>query len=526
MAAQKIAVIIGAGPAGLTAALELLRRTDVRPIVIEASDSVGGISRTVNYKGYRMDIGGHRFFSKSDWVMDWWQEILPRESGPADIGVNITYRTRSRPLPAVSGAPESADRVMLLRPRLSRIYFLRRFFDYPLKLNVRTVSNLGALRFARICTSYAWASLFPRRPERSLEDFLVNRFGRELYRTFFKSYTEKVWGVPCDEISAEFGAQRIKRLSLTRAVLHTLRKMAPARGRAPPRATETSLIERFLYPRLGPGQLWEEVARRVCELGGEVRMKQRVERVGVHDGRVAEVTAREEGGEVSHAIAADYVISTMPVRDLVRSLEPAAPATVRTIANALPYRDFITIGLLVRTMKAGRTPQGAAARFPPDNWIYIQEPEVRLGRLQIFNNWSPALVPDHPARVWLGLEYFCTEGDDLWSMSDAALRALAAQELERIDLIDAAEVMDGVVVRVPKAYPAYFGAYGQFAEVRAFLDPIPNLFLVGRNGMHRYNNQDHSMLTAKAAVDCIAAGRVDKAAIWNINVDDDYHESK
>jgi protoporphyrinogen oxidase len=523
MGAQRTAVIIGAGPAGLTAALELIRRTDVRPIVLEASDAVGGISRTVNFKGYRMDIGGHRFFSKSDWVMDWWQEILPLEAG-AERDAIISYHNRKRTIDASS--PQTgpdAENVMLLRPRLSRIYFLRRFFDYPLKLDLATISKLGALRFARICASYAWSTLFPRRPEKSLEDFLVNRFGGELYRTFFKSYTEKVWGVPCAEISAEFGAQRIKGLSLTRAVWHALRKMSSPQTAAP--AAQTSLVERFLYPKYGPGQLWEQVAERVRAGGGEVRMRHAAEKLRLEDSRVASILVRDLQNGTSYALEADFVISSMAVKDLVAGIEPALPESVRSIAERLPYRAFIAVGLLTRRMKAGSSASATGRLFPPDNWIYIQEPDVRLGRLQIFNNWSPALVPD-PTKVWLGLEYFCTEHDELWRMSDDALRELAIGELERIDLIAREDVIDSTVVRVPKAYPAYFGTYAQFGDVRAHLDRLHNLFLVGRNGMHRYNNQDHSMLTAKAAVDCIASSHVDKEPIWSVNVDDEYHESK
>jgi protoporphyrinogen oxidase len=527
VAAQEIAVIIGAGPAGLTAALELIRRTSVRPIVIEASAEVGGICRTVNYKGFRMDIGGHRFFSRSDWVMNWWEDILPTQASNVEGETTISYRNRQRTVTVAltSGPNVHGDKVMLVRPRLSRIYFLRKFFDYPLKLNLRTVANLGPLRFARICTSYARATLFPRRPETSLEDFLVNRFGGELYRTFFKSYTEKVWGVPCDEISAEFGAQRVKGLSLTKAVLHTIRN-AVSTGARPAQAVQTSLIERFLYPTLGPGQLWDEVASRVVNGGGELRFCEIVERLRIADGRVSEVVVRDLHSNRTITIPADYVISSMPVKDLVAGLDPLAPERVRSIAARLPYRAFITVGLLVTTMKTRNGADATGeARFPPDNWIYVQEPDVRLGRLQIFNNWSPALVPD-PGKVWLGLEYFCEEGDDLWTLSDEEMRALAVRELAQIDLIDAADAIDATVVRVPKAYPAYFGSYSDFGEVRAHLDPVANLFLVGRNGMHRYNNQDHSMLTAKAAVDCIASGRTDKDALWSINVDDDYHEEK
>ncbi len=521
---RKTAVIIGAGPAGLTAALQLLRDTGVRPVVVEASAEIGGISRTVDFNGYRMDIGGHRFFSKSDWVMDWWQEILPLErTGSAGGGrVTISYRNRQRDVEVpAAGAPAHADpgQVMLVRNRLSRIYFRRRFFDYPIKLNLRTVANLGMVRCVKAGASYAWSSFFPRRHERTLEDFLVNRFGGELYRTFFKSYTEKVWGVACTEISADWGAQRIKGLSLTSAVLNALRRsVAPAP--ASTRGTQTSLAEFFLYPRLGPGQLWEAVAERVRRGGGEIRLRHAVERIDVTEGRVTGVGVRDAATGAVSTLAADYVISTMPVKDLVAGFDPPAPADVARIARELPYRDFITVGVIVDRVRGGAAPEAML----PDNWIYIQEPDVRLGRLQIFNNWSPALVPD-ATKVWLGLEYFCAEGDELWRLSDADMQALAVRELAQIGLVDPAAVVAATVIRVPKAYPAYFGAYAQFDTVRAYVDAIPNLFLIGRNGMHRYNNQDHSMLTAKAAVDNIAAGRLDKRNIWDVNVDDAYHES-
>jgi protoporphyrinogen oxidase len=529
---RKTAVIIGAGPAGLTAALELLRKTDVRPIVLEAGDVVGGISRTVDVDGYRMDIGGHRFFSKSDWVMDWWREILPLEPTPDVEGdaVTISYRNRHRRIAVgeAAAAPVSVDPQcrMLLRRRLSRIYYLRRFFDYPIKLNLTTLANLGPWRCVKAGASYAWASLFPRRVERSLEDFLVNRFGGELYRTFFKSYTEKVWGVPCTEISAEWGAQRIKGLSLTRAVLHALRAMVGGTPELPQATAQTSLIERFLYPRLGPGQLWEIVARMVEEGGGEVRLRHAVDWVSVADGRVVRVAARDLASGARTEMAADYVISTMPIKDLIASLDPPAPIAVARVAAALPYRDFITVGVLATRMRGASVERSAeGALLLPDNWVYVQEPDVRLGRLQIFNNWSPALVAD-PSKVWLGLEYFCSEGDDLWQLPDPEMEALAVAELAKIGLVATDDVLRAHVIRVPKAYPAYFGAYAEFATVRGHVDGIANLFLVGRNGMHRYNNQDHSMLTAKLAVECIAGGSADKSGIWDVNVDDDYHEAK
>jgi len=506
-------VIVGAGPAGLTAALEL-QAAGVRDItVIEADHQVGGISRTVQHHGNRIDIGGHRFFSKSDWVMDWWRALMPVAT-PADPAVarELRYQGGTAELPDAS-ASEADDGVLLVRSRLSRIYSNKRFFDYPLKLNPDTLLKLGPWKTVTFGLSYVWAQLNPRRPEASLEDFLVNRFGRKLYRQFFKEYTEKVWGVPCNEISAAWGAQRIKSLSVTKAVLHALKKVLGLGGKA----EQTSLIESFLYPKYGPGQMWETAAERFAAQGGTLLMRSRVDRIDIDDGRVRGVTYRAADG-VAHALACTHLLSTMPIKDLVQASAQAWPRDVREIAATLSYRDFITVGLLY--------PRDAIPRQLDDNWIYIQEPGVNVGRVQVFNNWSPYMVAN-AATLWLGLEFFCKEGDPLWSMDDDALKALAHREMVQIGLVRADAALDAVVLRVPKAYPGYFGdAYARFDELQAALDAIPNLFLIGRNGMHRYNNQDHSMLTAKEAARQIATGQVDKAAIWGINVDDDYHEEK
>ncbi|HUA98189.1 MAG TPA: NAD(P)/FAD-dependent oxidoreductase [Terracidiphilus sp.] len=522
MAASRTAIIIGAGPAGLTAALELLRRTDVRPVVLEATERIGGISCTIRHNGNRMDIGGHRFFSKSDRVMDWWTELMPIAAEQGDGPTAIRYQNRERTVAAGAGEAADADLVMLVRPRRSRIYFLRHFFDYPLALNARTLRQLGLWRTAKIGAGYMRAKLLPRRDEKTLEDFLINRFGTELYRTFFKSYTEKVWGVPCEHISAEWGAQRIKGLSLRTAVAHFLKKAfsrAPSGGIAQ-KGTETSLIERFLYPKYGPGQLWERVADLVQQKGGEVRLGWRVQRLHVEGGRVVSVEATDAEG-AAHTLPADYVFSTMPVRELVHSLDAEVPAEVRAVADGLIYRDFITIGLLAERL-AVTEPDGSPLK---DTWIYIQEPDVLVGRLQIFNNWSPFMVAD-ASKVWIGLEYFCYETDELWKMPDAEIARFAIAEVEKIGILRAADVLDTHVVRVPKTYPAYFGSYERFDEIVGYMDRFENLFLVGRNGMHKYNNQDHSMLTAMTAVDQIAGGRIDKAALWEINTEQEYHEEK
>jgi protoporphyrinogen oxidase len=519
----KTALLIGAGPAGLTAALEFLRRSDVHPIVLEASHEIGGISRTVRHNGNRIDIGGHRFFSKSDRVMNWWMELMPPEAS-ADTQHALRHQNKQRTLktngPGLS--PENTDLVMLVRPRKSRIYFLRRFFDYPIKLTADTLRKLGLIRTVKIGFSYLLARLFPRKVEKSLEDFLINRFGRQLYLTFFKSYTEKVWGVPCEAISAEWGAQRIKGLSLTTAVLHFIKKaFSSSRDEAiQQKGTETSLIEKFLYPKYGPGQLWEHAADQIRNQGGEILLGWRATRLFVQADRIIAVEAVSDSGE-RRRFPADYVFSTMPVRELIDAMDTPIPSEVREVSDGLQYRDFITVGLLVDGLKV-READGGPLK---DNWIYIQEPDVLVGRLQIFNNWSPYMVAD-PSKTWIGLEYFCYQTDALWKMADEDLKKFAIAEVEKIGILRASDVTDAHVVRVPKTYPAYFGTYDRFHIIREFLDRFPNLYLVGRNGMHKYNNQDHSMLTAMTAVDNIIAGIEDKDNVWSINTEMEYHEEE
>ena len=523
------AIIIGAGPAGLTAAYELLTRSQVQPIVLEKSTHMGGISRTVNYKGNRIDIGGHRFFSKSDRVMQWWLQHMPMQQIASNGGLRIAYQNQSRDLAAPHDGPdpESCDQVMLVRRRKSRIYFLRKFFDYPISLSKDTLRNLGVARTVRIGASYTRSALFPCKNEQNLEQFFINRFGRELYETFFKSYTEKVWGVPCQEISAEWGAQRVKGLSITKTITHFLKKRFNRHrpGDVAQKDTETSLIEQFLYPKYGPGQMWETVAQKVKQLGGEIHTG--IDVRGLHcDGRrIVAVQAADASGQ-QREFRGDYFFSTMPIKELVRALDAEVPANVREVSDGLQYRDFLTVGLLLKGLKVKDASQnGNSRRLIEDNWIYIQEPDVLAGRLQIFNNWSPHLV-SQPDNVWVGVEYFCYEGDELWRKPDAEMAEFARQELAKIGIIDLDAVLDSTVIRMPKTYPAYFGAYSRFDEIRDYLDAFPNLFLVGRNGMHKYNNQDHSMLTAMEAVDNIIAGRTDKSNLWRVNTEMEYHESK
>ncbi|MCP3960821.1 MAG: NAD(P)/FAD-dependent oxidoreductase [bacterium] len=523
----KTAVIIGAGPAGLTAAYELANKTDIDVLVLEKSQLMGGIACTVNYKGNRIDIGGHRFFSKSDRVMDWWLDILPLQA-TKDGEAEISYHRKSRTVGTSEQGPDpdEVDEVMLIRERTSRIYYLRQFFDYPISLSFDTLSKLGLMRTIRIGLSYVKATVFPIRNPKNLEEFFISRFGRELYLTFFKSYTEKVWGTRCTDISAEWGAQRIKGLSITKAVLHFIKQALPKKksGDISQKGTETSLIEQFLYPKLGPGQMWEVVEKRLREKGAEVRTGFNVTGLVTDGKRVTAVTATSEDGE-EHTISGDYFFSTMAVKDLVRGIDQEVPAEVREISEGLIYRDFVTVGLLVNKLKIHDKGEGGEPQLVRDNWIYIQEPDVLVGRLQIFNNWSPYLVAD-PDKVWIGLEYFCNDTDELWSMADEDLVELAGKELDHIEIIDRADVLDGVVLRVPKTYPAYFGTYDRFDELRAYLDSFENLFLTGRNGMHRYNNQDHSMLTAMVAVENIIEGRTDKSNLWDVNTEDEYLEEK
>jgi protoporphyrinogen oxidase len=535
---QKTAIIIGAGPAGLTAAYELLDKTDIKPIIYEKSNDIGGISKTINYKGNRIDIGGHRFFSKSERVMDWWMNILPLQGAPAkddlavgreipiskesvkhDIG---SVKTKTCPAPD----PELVDEVMLNRSRLSRIFFLRKFFNYPISMDYNTFSNLGIKRTVKIGLSYIKTSFSHIKPEKSLEDFFINRFGVELYRTFFKDYTGKVWGVACNQITAEWGSQRIKGLSITNAILHAFKKIFTSDSSISQKDIETSLISQFMYPKHGPGQLWEEVAKIITENGGEIHHGNKVVGIQSKKNRLDAIKVLDESTGEFKKIEGEYFLSTMPVKDLINSFEEDLPSDVSEVAQGLMYRDFITVGLLLNELKIkNETKMSTVNDLVPDNWIYIQERDVKIGRLQIFNNWSPYLVKDD-SKVWIGLEYFCNEGDDMWNMSNENFTDFAIKELEKINIINADEVIDSIVIKVQKTYPAYFGTYNKFDIIKSFTDQFENLFLIGRNGMHRYNNMDHSMLTAMTVVENIKNDIKSKENIWNINAEEKYHEEK
>jgi protoporphyrinogen oxidase len=556
MTNKPIAIIAGAGPAGLTAAYELLKRTDIVPIVLETTDVIGGIAQTYVYKGNRIDIGGHRFFSKSERVMKWWFSILPLQGAPAadteEKGHEIDYAAETIVeylcrdcVPAGAeivqekgGAldnavrakvaapdPEKEDQVMLQRPRLSRIFYRKSFFPYPIGITFTVARKLGLFNTALIGLSYLWRQMFQLTDETYLDAFYRNRFGDRLYETFFEDYTEKVWGVKCSEIRADWGAQRVKGLSLKRAVVQAVKDLLTSEADKAREERETSLITRFFYPKFGPGQMWETVADRVRACGGEVRMRHRVCGVTLEDGIVSSVRVENMDTGAQEDMACDWFFSTMPIKHLIGMTHPRPPDTVTEVADGLHYRDFLTVGLLL--IKLHMQERGIPpASSVPDNWIYVQEGDVRVGRIQIFNNWSPYMVADHENTVWIGLEYFVNEGGDLWNKPDADMIAQGIAEMEKIGFAKKEDVLDACVLRMPKAYPAYWGSYEQLTTVQDYVDTIPNMFLVGRNGMHRYNNQDHSMLTAMMAVDCIVDPALDKKALWDVNLEMVYHEEK
>lgn len=518
---QKTAIIIGAGPAGLTAAIEMLRKTSIKPIVLEEASVVGGISRTVNYKGNRMDIGGHRFFSKDESIMNWWTSVLPLQAKPSsdDILLNLEKEYAKQ-----GPDPEKEDRVMLIRRRISRIFYRKKFFNYPVTLSADAISKMGFFTTLKCGFGFLLAKI-NKREENSLEDFYINRFGKPLYSMFFQNYTHKVWGKEPKELDADWGAQRVNGLSLASIIKNLLRRKNKSIGQE---GVEKSLIEQFIYPKFGPGQLWEYVADEIKHLGGTILMNTRATAINCENGMVKSVIVTGKDSE-KQAIDCDYLLSSMPVKDLISSFRGIeVPTRVMDIAIALPYRDFITVGILVNELAIkNRSKYASFNNRIPDTWIYIQEDSVRLGRLQIFNNWSPYMVADYKSTVWIGLEYFCNEGDDLWSKSNEEFKKFAIDELIKIGYISSSnDVIDSHIEKVKKAYPAYFGTYHQLPEVINWIDGIDNLFCIGRNGQHRYNNMDHSMMTAMEAIDCITSNSTDKSKIWNVNTEQEYHEQK
>ena len=529
MTQKQSVVIIGGGPAGLTAAWELVKdggseQYDVT--VLEATREFGGISRTVKHDGNRMDIGGHRFFSKDDRIMDWWKDVLTLQGAPSYDDKKLH---REHDMEPGGPDPEIEDKVMLKRHRVSRIYWNRHFLDYPISLSVNTLKAMG-FKLTMVAGFSYLKSMVHKLPETNLENFYINRFGRKLYSMFFEGYTEKLWGRHPSEISADWGAQRVKGLSIMGVLKNAFQKLLPKKRDNS--EVETSLIEEFWYPKLGPGQLWETVESNCEAAGVKVITDANVVEIRQKDGKIASVVYEDSEGNRTE-MAADDFISSMPVKDLVNAVDASdqpAPKDMTEIANGLPYRDFVTVGLLVKHLRLTNTTDIPTLGNPPivpDCWIYVQDPGYKVGRLQIFNNWSPYLVKDVDNTVWIGLEYFCEEGDSFWNMTDEEATKFAIQELTRMQVINGPQdVLDSHRERVKKAYPAYFDTYDRMPELVDYLDSFGNLYCVGRNGQHRYNNMDHSMATAIEAVKDIKSGETSKDNVWSVNTDKSYHEEK
>ncbi|MBR5577895.1 MAG: NAD(P)/FAD-dependent oxidoreductase [Lachnospiraceae bacterium] len=515
---MKKALVIGGGPAGLTAAYELLKQSkDIQVVVFEESNDFGGISKTVNYKGNRMDMGGHRFFSKIPEVNTWWDQMLPMQGAPTYDDILL-----SRPMPLTAGGPdpEKEDRVMLTRRRVSRIYFNDKFYDYPISLKMETFKNMGIISTIQVGFSYLFSMIF-KKPEDNLENFYINRFGRKLYSMFFEYYTENLWGRHPSEIDASWGAQRVKGLSIVAIIKDIFGKIFNKKNRK----VETSLIEEFKYPKLGPGQLWEVTASEIEKLGGTIYKNARVTKIHKNENNILTGLTYEKDGQEIY-VEGDYIISSMPIKDLVAGMNdvPAAPAR---IAAGLPYRDYMTLGVLVPALKLkNKTELKTVGNIVPDCWVYVQDRKVKLGRFQIYNNWSPYMIQDLENTVWIGLEYFVNEGDSYWNMSEEEFSKLGVKEMIALGLIDSEDqVLDTHMEKVKKAYPAYFDTYDEIDTLVTYLKSIDNLYCVGRNGQHRYNNIDHSMCTSFETVKNILSGEKNKDNIWSVNTEKEYHET-
>lgn len=515
---MKKVVIIGAGPAGLSCAYKLLKdNKKVSVIIIEADSQVGGISKTVNYHNNRMDIGGHRFFTKNDMVKDLWLDILSLQGAPAldDMILHSNKKLSNN----ILANPEKMDNVMLIRNRVSRIFYNKKFFDYPVNLNYKTIRNMGFATTCECGISYIKAS-FIKLKEINLENFYINRFGKKLYSMFFRDYTTKVWGRSPSEIDASWGSQRVKGISITKVIIDYFYRLFKLNNKK----KETSLIESFYYPKYGPGQFYEELAKRVEKMGGVILKNCNAISINKKYNSIKNVTYVCDKKEKT--ISCDILVSSMPLKDLMLALNNV-DKNVLKVSNNLPYRDFITVGILAKKTNLknninNKTIHGSVS----DNWIYVQDSDVKVGRIQIFNNWSPYMVNDPVNTIWMGLEYFCNENDELWNMSDAKMKKFAFSELVQMGICDSNDFIDSTVIRVKKAYPAYFDSYENIDVIKEYINKINNLYCIGRNGTHSYNNMDHSIYSGLVCADMILSGDVDYSKLWNINVDSSYQEEK
>lgn len=517
-------IIGGGGPAGLTAAYLFSKNRNYEVLLFERTKFLGGIAKTVNFNGNRIDIGGHRFFSKSQWVMDFWKNIFPIQNKPSldqkILNLKIDFEKSSQ-----TYDPEKEDKIFLVRDRLSRIFYNRKFFSYPVSLSMETIKNLGLKRTLKIGRDYLKIKIKPIKEEKNLEDFFINRFGFELYEIFFKDYTEKVWGVSCKEIEASWGKQRVKGLDIGKAIIHSLTKNFKNKNLSQ-KDLETSLIEKFLYPKFGPGQFWEEVGKLSEDNGVKIYRQRKIVGMKIKNRKVLSVKVEDEYGRIED-VECDHFISSLPIKDLFEGIYgDTIPQNVKDVALNLQYRDFFTIGVLLDDMMIkNKTNRKTINNIIPDNWIYIQEKDVKVGRAQIFNNWSPYLVKD-PEKIWVGLEYFSNTKEPIWNWDDEKIKELSFHEMEKIKFFERKNVIDSLVLREEKAYPAYWGVYSNFEIVKEFVNSIDNLFLIGRNGMHRYNNMDHSMISAKESYETIIGNIKSKEKIWNVNAEEEYHEQK
>ena len=524
---KKQVVIIGAGPAGLTTAYYLLKNSNEYDVIILEKDSIlGGISKTIEFDGYKIDTGIHRFFTKNDEVEKIWEELLPIQGKPSydDILLN-----RNKPYEKNGPNPETNDKTMLIKDRITRIYYGKKFYDYPVSLNMTTIKNMGFITLIKAGFSYL-KSCIHKLPETSLENFYINRFGKVLYKMFFESYTEKVWGINPKEISADWGAQRVKKLSITAILKDIFKKLIGTKNN---KNTETSLIEQFIYPKLGSGQVYEEMATKIKEMGGQIILNANVNEITINKkNKISKISYTTTTDNKKINIKSDICISSMPIKELFEITKGITiPKNIYNIATKLPYRSFMSVGLVVDKLKLENTTNIKTLNdIVPDSWIYVQEPDVKMGRIQIFNNWSPYMFRNKNEiknKVMFTLEYFCDENDKYWNMTDEKFINFAIEEALKLKLIDNKDKVESSVrIKVPKAYPAYFGTYKKIDKVIDYLNTFENLYCIGRNGQHRYNNMDHSMLTGIETAKNILNKEIDKHNIWNVNTEKEYHEEK